>query len=293
MPARTSRPTHRALHLLTALVLGAALLPSPGAQAQQGYPNQGWDSNTPAKRQAMLGARLRGTASGVLIEQVLRGSAAQEAGLKPGDVILRFGDSGVRSVSDLQGLLRAREPGDVITVRVSRFGQESTVTVVLGSAPTTAAAPRPATTSPTTSAKNSMGQQVPGFALERVGTTGQSISSLAELRGKPTIIMFWATWCPACKRMLPALESLKATQGSTVHVLAISGESEAAIRRYQDKTSWDNVTMVRDASYRSQRHFGVRAIPQIVVLDSQHRVRKVFTGYVAQSTLEKVLANVR
>lgn len=289
--------TTRALRATLALLLVAGLLPAPGAQAQQGYPNRGWDSNTAAasKRQAMLGARLRATTAGVVVEQVVRGSAAHEAGLKPGDTILRFGDAGVRTVEDLQALVRAREPGDVVTVRIARFGQENTVTVVLGSAPAPAATTRPSP-SPTTSpaaTSSAMGQQVPGFALERVGTTGQDITSLADMRGKPTVIMFWATWCPACKRMLPTLEALKTTRGFTVNVLAISNESEAAIRRYQDRTSWDNVTMVRDASSRSLRHFNVSAIPQIVVLDSQHRVRKIFSGYVAQSTIDQVLANVQ
>jgi thiol-disulfide isomerase/thioredoxin len=38
--------------------------------------------------------------------------------------------------------------------------------------------------------------------------------SLDELRGRPLVLNFWATWCPPCDEEMPALEALYRQQGS-------------------------------------------------------------------------------
>lgn len=70
---------------------------------------------------------------GVLLSGVGPGSPAETAGLRAGDVIVGLG---THDVADLQGLtdaLRAHKPGDTVSVRFLRDGQEQSVTVTLGS----------------------------------------------------------------------------------------------------------------------------------------------------------------
>lgn len=46
------------------------------------------------------------------------------------------------------------------------------------------------------------GQKAPDFAIQDLeGKTWQ----LSELRGKPVLLMFWTTWCPACKQIMPQI----------------------------------------------------------------------------------------
>jgi thiol-disulfide isomerase/thioredoxin len=51
-----------------------------------------------------------------------------------------------------------------------------------------------------------VGQPVPQFTLT---TTAGKIISSADLRGKPTLLDFWATWCDTCVREMPELPKLK------------------------------------------------------------------------------------
>jgi serine protease Do len=68
---------------------------------------------------------------GALVNEVNEGSAADEAGIQPGDVILAFNGVTVESSGDLPPLVGSNPPGTKAEVQVSRMGEEKTFTVVL------------------------------------------------------------------------------------------------------------------------------------------------------------------
>jgi serine protease DegQ len=74
-------------------------------------------------------------AAGVLVLEVADGSPAAQAGLRPGDVIVRIGDQPVDTVEDFFGELRQRRPGDRAQLTIVRDGREQQVTVTLGENP--------------------------------------------------------------------------------------------------------------------------------------------------------------
>ncbi|GAB3887759.1 hypothetical protein GCM10029964_054270 [Kibdelosporangium lantanae] len=76
-----------------------------------------------------LGVR---TAGGVVVLGVEPGSPAAAGGIRAGDVITRLADAPVNNVDDLLAALRARKPGDRVTVVVVRDGTEQQPQVVLG-----------------------------------------------------------------------------------------------------------------------------------------------------------------
>ena len=67
-----------------------------------------------------------------MITRVLPGAAAEKAGIKAGDLILKFGDSKVSSLKDLQGALGPLHAGNSITVRIRRGDEEKDMKVTLG-----------------------------------------------------------------------------------------------------------------------------------------------------------------
>ena len=69
---------------------------------------------------------------GVRVQQVMPGSAAEAAGIQAGDVVVAFDGEPVTDLRGYSALLKARAPGDRVTVTVLRDGAERTVSTTLG-----------------------------------------------------------------------------------------------------------------------------------------------------------------
>ncbi len=69
---------------------------------------------------------------GVLIEKVIKESAAEKAGLKAGDVITAINDRIIKDYEDLVRTLNYFNPKEKITVKYSRKGRMKSADVVLG-----------------------------------------------------------------------------------------------------------------------------------------------------------------
>jgi putative serine protease PepD len=84
---------------------------------------------------AFLGVRLADADEGARIVAVNDGSPADDAGLRPGDLVVRAGGEPVDSADDLRRAVNEREPGDELELEVERDGDRRTVTVELGTRP--------------------------------------------------------------------------------------------------------------------------------------------------------------
>ena len=72
------------------------------------------------------------------------------------------------------------------------------------------------------------GRQAPDFSLS--GPDGRTIS-LSSRKGRTVLVNFWATWCDACKKELPALKELHRRHGADpFDLLALSVEEDAAAK---------------------------------------------------------------
>ena len=57
---------------------------------------------------------------------------------------------------------------------------------------------------------------------ERFERPGGGELVMAELRGKPLLINFWATWCPPCIKELPEIERFARDHGAHVRVVGLA-----------------------------------------------------------------------
>lgn len=72
---------------------------------------------------------------GALVNDITPGGAADNAGIEPGDIILKFNGETVETWNDLPPLVGANPPGTRATVVVSRNGEEKQFDVVLDALP--------------------------------------------------------------------------------------------------------------------------------------------------------------
>jgi membrane-associated protease RseP (regulator of RpoE activity) len=69
---------------------------------------------------------------GVLVEKVSKDSPAEKAGIKAGDVILSINKRKIEDFSDLVRTLNYYNPGEKVSVEISRKGKKNTLDVILG-----------------------------------------------------------------------------------------------------------------------------------------------------------------
>ncbi|MEN9579744.1 MAG: hypothetical protein RJA70_2753, partial [Pseudomonadota bacterium] len=78
-----------------------------------------------------LGIEMRLEPQGVVVERVFRGSAADLAGLQPGDVLVTLGDVGITQPTDVHAALATRSVGERVASSVRRRGELRLFAVVL------------------------------------------------------------------------------------------------------------------------------------------------------------------
>jgi peroxiredoxin len=139
-----------------------------------------------------------------------------------------------------------------------------------------------------------VGQVAPDFKLET--TSGRPVSR-ADFAGKVAILVFWATWSPACADELRALLPIvRRYHGKGVRLLAVniddrSGDAEQ-VRNWlnQQKLDLDGgaATIALDPPNSVGMAYQVQYIPGTVVIDRQGKIRNHYIGYV--NDFEKHLA---
>jgi putative serine protease PepD len=84
---------------------------------------------------AYMGIRIEDVSGGARITQVVKGSPAEKAGLKSGDVITSFEGKPITSADDITAAVSGAKSGETVQVTVKRGGATKHVSVTLGVQP--------------------------------------------------------------------------------------------------------------------------------------------------------------
>lgn len=289
-PARASSPAPASS---SPAVPGAHAAPAPaspadsvparsGASAEPGAPE------APKKPAAWLGIAIAdvppndipaayapATPEGaVKVQQVFRGTSADQAGLKEGDVLLSINGVDLHGRKTLLDTIHSKGVGEMVELRVGRDGKTFKQKMAL---------------SPKPEDMRSITQMLvggPAPALDGKYYSGDA-GTLAQNKGKVVLVDFWATWCGPCRMSLPILDALyKKYHAKGVEIIGVSSESLPDLKAFQ-ATAKLSYPLFNDIGHITTNQYQALAFPTLAVIDKQGVIQRMEVGAHKQSEIEK------
>jgi len=121
---------------------------------------------------------------------------------------------------------------------------------------------------------------------------GRSVS-LTDFAGKPTVVNLWATWCPPCRREMPALQRTQAANPDVNIVFVNQGEEAATIAAFLGRHGLALRNVLVDPQSSTGAALGHSALPTTLFFDAHGRLAGTRIGEMSQATLTQRLASLR
>ncbi|MCP4290357.1 MAG: redoxin domain-containing protein, partial [bacterium] len=110
-----------------------------------------------------------------------------------------------------------------------------------------------------------IGNEAPDFTL--ADTYGEDVI-LSNLRGKPVLLFFWATGCPACEQQYPRIQEFYDSYSDSLTVLAVNlGDDPNLINAYLGDRDLTFPCVV--ATSDVQIAYDVYSVPHAFLLDDE------------------------
>ncbi len=135
-----------------------------------------------------------------------------------------------------------------------------------------------------------VGAPAPDFSVPL--TSGEKVR-LAELRGQPVWLTFWATWCPPCRSEMPDLQAVYETsQPGRYQYLAVNfGESLPTVQAYLREIGY-TLPVALDTTTEVFRQYRVLGLPTHYFIDERGFLAEVYVGVLSRSQMEQRIAEL-
>ena len=113
-------------------------------------------------------------------------------------------------------------------------------------------------------------------------------TQLAQLRGKPVVINYWAAGCPPCTDELPLFQRLSRDYGDRVVLVTVSNEAAGVARGYLRQHRLD-LPLLEDSQGSVFAAYALPPIPGTVVLDPGGKVQYISAGGLSWDELQQAV----
>lgn len=109
----------------------------------------------------------------------------------------------------------------------------------------------------------------------------------AEWAGRVSVLVFWATWCPFCKRQNAHLDKLyRSSREQGLNMLAVSVDDDAAkVRQYMDTNGYAFPVALDSAAGLRARVTSRKVIPLTCVINRQGQLAQMVPGEMFEEDL--------
>lgn len=135
-----------------------------------------------------------------------------------------------------------------------------------------------------------IGHPAPAFTLPTLA--GDSVA-LADLRGQPVVLNFWASWCGPCRAEMPELQRLHDRLGEAgVTVLGVNqGESPETAAAFLQALGL-NFPVALDQRTGVSQQYLVNSLPTTFFIDRNGVIRSTFIGPMSDAVLAQNLRSI-
>jgi cytochrome c biogenesis protein CcmG, thiol:disulfide interchange protein DsbE len=135
-------------------------------------------------------------------------------------------------------------------------------------------------------------QQAKPFTISQVGDPARSIS-LADFRGKPVIINFFASWCEICREETPLLARFYRAHDGRVLIIGVDGNDTTTAALKFLHAHGVTYPVGADPALHLTFAYGVGAgFPQTIFLDARHQILRHIYGAVTAGELNSWASSV-
>lgn len=109
---------------------------------------------------------------------------------------------------------------------------------------------------------------------------------LSDYQGKPVVVNLWATWCPPCRREMPALQEAQEANSDVNFVFVNQGEDNAEVAHFlqQQQLQLDNVLL--DIGVSVGQAVSSRALPTTLFYDANGQLVNSHLGELSKASLK-------
>ncbi|GGH48975.1 redoxin family protein [Frigidibacter albus] len=103
--------------------------------------------------------------------------------------------------------------------------------------------------------------------------------------GQPVVVNLWASWCPPCRREMPMMTEVAASETGVQMVFLNQGEGEAVIRRFLTRDGLPDRGMWLDPGQAMQAEFGIPGLPATLFFDAAGQLHHLHVGEISRAAL--------